>query len=147
MTEYIGVCSTIKDGKDCFSCTQDDCCDLGRKLESNSSSIDFIASFIELSAQVHQNAVDKGWWGDKRNDGEAIALMHSELSEALESMRNGNPESKKIPGFTNTEEELADTIIRIMDYAGGNNLRVAEALIAKVNYNRGRSYKHGGKKF
>ena len=39
----------------------------------------------------------------------------SELSEALEGYREGNQESKKIPGFTSAEEEFADCIIRIFD--------------------------------
>ena len=40
---------------------------------------------------IHQTAVDKGFWDDPRNMGEMIALMHSELSEALESHRSGEP--------------------------------------------------------
>ena len=43
--------------------------------------------------------------------------------------------------------ELADVIIRIMDYARGKGLNVAEALVLKMEYNTTRPYKHGGKKF
>ena len=73
--------------------------------------------------------------------------MHSELSEALEAIRNGNPPDDKIPEFTGVEAELADVIIRIMDMAAAKGYRVGEAVIAKINYNKNRPYKHGGKKF
>lgn len=103
----------------------------------------FIQSFGAIQSVVHAIALQKGWYETERNDGEAIALMHSELSEALEALRIGNPGSKKIQGFSQVEEELADVIIRIMDYAGANNLNIAEAIISKANYNIGRDHKHG----
>lgn len=83
----------------------------------------------------------------ERNDGEIIALMHSELSEALESLRHGNDKSDHIPEFSGVEEELADTVIRIMDYAHRRGLKVAEAIIAKMAFNHNRPMRHGGKKF
>lgn len=105
----------------------------------------FIAAFNELAREVHATAVSKGWWDRERNDGEIIALMHSELSEALEAIRNGNPADDKIPPFTGAEAELADVIIRIMDVAPGRHWRVAEAVVAKMAMNRSRPRKHGGK--
>jgi hypothetical protein len=107
----------------------------------------FIKSFEEVQNEVHEIAKDKGWWDQDRNDGELICLMHSELSEALEALRKGNPADEKIPEFTSEEAELADTIIRIMDYAGKKKLRLAGAIIAKKNMNKTRSHKHGGKLF
>ena len=44
----------------------------------------------ELVKQAHDNAVSKGWWEEDRSFGEIIALIHSELSEALEDYREGN---------------------------------------------------------
>jgi len=108
---------------------------------------DFIEAFNLVADSVHRNAVNKGWWETERNNGEIIALMHSELSEALEYIRHGNPESDHIPGFSGLEEEFADVIIRIMDMAPARNLRIAEAIIAKMEFNANRPHKHGGKAF
>lgn len=38
----------------------------------------FINALDRLAGIAHQIAVDKGWWESDRNDGELIALMHSE---------------------------------------------------------------------
>jgi NTP pyrophosphatase (non-canonical NTP hydrolase) len=63
----------------------------------------------------------------------------------MEAYRSGNPESEKIPGFSQMEEELADVVIRLLDFAGGENLNIEGALIAKMAYNEKRPYRHGGK--
>jgi len=81
----------------------------------------------------------------KRNDAELIALMHSELSEALEGLRKGDPPNDQLPNFTYQEVEFADVVIRMMDMAQQKGLRVAEALEEKIQYNKGRSHRHGGK--
>ena len=107
----------------------------------------FVTAFNAVASDIHQTAVDKGWWEKERNDLSIIALMHSELSEALEAIRHGNPPDDKVPEFNGVEAELADCIIRIMDMAPGRGWRIAEALVAKIEYNKTREYKHGGKKF
>lgn len=105
----------------------------------------FIQAFNRTAENIHAWAKRKGFWedGQDRNDGEMIALMHSELSEALEAIRHGNPPDDKLPEFSGVEAELADVIIRIMDTASARGWRVAEALVAKMAYNEGRPYKHG----
>jgi NTP pyrophosphatase (non-canonical NTP hydrolase) len=107
----------------------------------------FASLFANKAMETHLLAKAKGWWEMDRNDGEMIALMHSELSEALEGLRAGNPASEHIPLFNAVEEELADTVIRIMDMAAARGLNVGEAIEAKIEFNRGRAHKHGGKRF
>ncbi len=95
----------------------------------------FISEFIK---ECHAIAKEKGWWEKERNEGELIALMHSELSEALEAMRNHGKKEE-------VAEELADCCIRIFDYCGARGIDLEEVLLKKMEYNKGRPYRHGKK--
>ncbi|KKN83870.1 hypothetical protein LCGC14_0295230 [marine sediment metagenome] len=99
----------------------------------------------DLAREIHQTARDKGWWEKERNFGESIALAHSELSEALEAWRVGTPaaSTKKPEGWG---IELMDCIIRILDLCAAYSLDADSLIRWKMNYNKTRPYRHGGKR-
>lgn len=104
-----------------------------------------------MSLAIYEGNRERGFW-DKEAGAEwvteekssKIALMHSELSEALEAIRKEKKDDH-LPEFDGEVVELADTIIRILDYCGRYRLPIGEAVIAKLKYNATRPYKHGKK--
>ena len=98
----------------------------------------FASLFDTASSYVHIWAKGKGFWDEERNDGEMIALCHSELSELLEGLRHDNPRSEHIPNFYSSEEEVADLIIRLMDLSSAKGWRIGKAIIAKMKFNETR---------
>jgi len=103
----------------------------------------------QIQLEVYATAVEKGWHEEPdRSVGESIALMHSELSEALEEYRD-TPNLNMWTGNQGKPEgvvvELADCVIRIFDFCGQHNLNLTEAMMAKIAYNKTRPYRHGGK--
>ena len=103
----------------------------------------FEKEWNKKAKKIYKNAVNHGFWKGEVNDGERMALIHAEISEALEALREGNPTSNKIMEFSNLDDELADAVIRIMDYAFGKDLDVAGAVVAKMEYNESREFMHG----
>lgn len=96
----------------------------------------------DYAKRCHES--NEKWWHDintgerlKRNKGELIALMHSELSEALEGVRK-NTNDDKLPHRKAEEVELADCMIRIFDYAAGFGLDLNGAFEEKMLYNASR---------
>lgn len=106
----------------------------------------------------HHLAVKSGWWdnvdvNDKNVLGTKLALIHSEISEALEGIRKGKQDDH-LPHRKAEEVELADAVIRIFDYAGARGLDVTSAMLEKLAYNQQRAdhkpenrAKEGGKSF
>ena len=107
----------------------------------------FVLFFNQQAKRALEITEAHGFEETADRTGEKIALMHGELSEALEAYRKDINVSEHIPEFTGMEEEFADTIIRIMSFCQKNNIRVAQAILAKQAFNNARPYKHGGKKF
>ena len=106
-----------------------------------------VTTLNELTKEIHDNAVSHGWWDEPRNLLEIAALCHSELSEAVEGYRAGRPmvwanEDGKPEGIAT---EMADCLIRILDWFGHEGLDADEIVRQKMAYNRGRPYKHGKK--
>jgi NTP pyrophosphatase (non-canonical NTP hydrolase) len=91
----------------------------------------------ELINDCHANAKAKGFWDNKRNIGEMLMLIVSELAEAMEADRHDDRE--------NFVEEIADTCIRIFDLCGGLGIDLEEAIVLKMRYNATRDQLHGKK--
>lgn len=114
----------------------------------------------EFCRQFHELAVNGGWWHDPvtgekkdRNRAELLCLIHSEVSEAMEGERKDLMDDH-LPHRKMAEVELADVLIRVMDYAGAFGYDVIGAAVEKAEYNTRRAdhkkenrIKDGGKKF
>lgn len=71
-----------------------------------------------------------------------LGLVMSEVAEAIEAVRKRSMDDK-ITDMSGEVVELADTVIRILDYCGKYNLCLGEAIAKKLEYNSTRPYKHG----
>lgn len=105
-----------------------------------------VLSFKALAAEVVAINQANGWntitpeeWDSSPYKVPALlALIQSEASEALEDFRKGRRD--------HFPEEIADIIIRCLDLAGGLGLDLDAAIAAKLEKNRQRGYRHGGKR-
>jgi NTP pyrophosphatase (non-canonical NTP hydrolase) len=108
-------------------------------------SYNIFAMIKEMQTAAHGVAHEKGWWdAPHKTPGECLLLIHAEVSEAAETLRvPGTPllycENGKPEGIS---AELADVILRVLDFAEFHGLDLSEALRQKHAYNKTRAYKH-----
>jgi NTP pyrophosphatase (non-canonical NTP hydrolase) len=107
--------------------------------------IDFIASVRTVAKDIHNNSRKKGFWPKNTNIGEKLALVHSEISEALEAVRDNTKPDKYCPNHSNFSVELADAVIRIFDIADEFNLNLGQIILDKHAFNKTRPHKHNRK--
>lgn len=88
--------------------------------------------------EIHENAVNHGWWDTNVRIPELLCLVHAEVSEALEAYRKYDDEHMK--------EELADVVIRVMDMCEAFGIDLEEEIRKKHEINKGRPYRHGNKR-
>lgn len=116
---------------------------MSKNINAGEDLLSAAASLSILQRICH--ARNATWWRDihtgepiRRNKGELLCLVHSEISECMEGVRK-NLQDDKLPHRKMEEVELADAVIRILDYAGGYGLDLAGALVEKLEYNAQRA--------
>jgi NTP pyrophosphatase (non-canonical NTP hydrolase) len=129
------------------------------KVNKDSYSVD-LPTLADLQREVHTLAKDKGWYDTIRSPLEIHALIISEIAEAIEEARKGTPGIyQTVPNADDTTPtqfdvtrkpegeaiELADAIIRILDYAEYRGFDMEAAIALKHTYNKTRPHRHGGK--
>lgn len=93
--------------------------------------------------ECHNASLARGWWEMPVNDAEhkaavKLALIHSEISEALEGIRKQQQDAH-LPHRKSGEVELVDALIRIFDLAGFLNYDLEGAYLEKRAYNETRA--------
>lgn len=110
-------------------------------------------TLAELQDTSHKVALEHGWWQKPRPIPELLCLMHSEISEALEEYRD-DPNPEKLAAIRSGADgrkpegfwiEIADLLIRVADMAEAQGVDLAHYINVKMEYNRTRPFRHGGK--
>ena len=122
----------------------------------------------DAAKQIHEDAKRKGFWDSERETGTLLMLCVSELSEAVEADRKGryadlkaynecekaddifesDKEVYELSSFQSLikdtfEDELADTVIRILDLCCARGTDLEKHINLKLKYNRSRERMHG----
>lgn len=113
----------------------------------------FCLNFDLQQSAAFNNSVQKGWHklpveiGPSHIDVKfrKLMLIVGEVAEVSEALREGNPPSSKVPSISSEAEELADIVLRCMDYAHKEGIDLSRAIELKHEFNTTRPHKHGGK--
>ena len=107
----------------------------------------FVISFNEMAKELYKTSEENGWFEEDIDPAISVARQHAELSEVFEAICRGNPPDSKCPSFSSVEMEYADLLLCVINMGVDKGYRLAEAIVEKDSFNKGRGYKHGGKKF
>ena len=107
--------------------------------------MDVYADCLNNLAEDIHHGTNRKWWVDletgqplKRNVGELLMLIVSEVAEAMEGHRKDLMDDH-LPHRKMLEVELADAIIRILDLSEGLSLDIGGAVMEKIQYNATRA--------
>ena len=93
-----------------------------------------------LSGEIHDDSTSAGWWDDGDDKyvlATKLMLTVSEIAEAMEGVRKDLMDDH-LPHRKMVEVEVADAIIRLLDFAGALNMDIGGAVMEKLEYNRNR---------
>lgn len=120
----------------------------------NRDELNFVYGWKSIRKRAYDSALAKGFHAAQAllpieilTNCLKLFLIVSELVEAFEAIRKGNPPDKHLPQYSNFAVELADAAIRIADLAEVNGIPLEEIMLAKMDYNDGRPQMHGDKLF
>ncbi len=112
-------------------------------------------NFTDKAKEIHQYCDERGCWETQTELGTRLMLIVGELGEALEADRvdkyankelyNGTPESFKEHIKDSVEDELADSLLRILDLCGEKKIDIQWHIDEKMKYNKTRPKLHGKK--
>lgn len=152
----------------------------GEKMEKPNFELtrDEIETLNRIGEKLHAGAKFNGWWeeGKEKSALEVHMLIVSEIAEATEEIRSGNPEvyqqqningknvslepdtygylnwsdmaeGERIPKPEGEGIEIVDAMIRCFDYGGRKDWKLGDLIAMKHKYNMTRGYRHGGKKY
>lgn len=104
----------------------------------------------EWQKLIQEWATRKGWMASEQNDNVhlKLMLMHSEISEALEILRDGH-DLREVFEVEGKPEgffiDMADLVIRVLQLAAYYDIDLEEMIDRKMKYNETRPFMHGKK--